>query len=71
MFIGSAMDEDPMSMKDFFVEPQKGFWLVSKILFALLCYILLRYYATSQKVAGSKPDEANKFFQFTLSFQPH
>jgi hypothetical protein len=35
------MDNDPMSMKDFFVEPQKGFWLVSEVLIALLRYILL------------------------------
>jgi hypothetical protein len=24
----------------------------------------LRYYATSQKVTGSRPDEVNEFFQF-------
>jgi hypothetical protein len=27
------MDDDPASMKDFFVEPQKGFWLVSEVQF--------------------------------------
>jgi hypothetical protein len=26
---------------------------------------LLRYYATSPKVAGSRPDEVTEFFQFT------
>jgi hypothetical protein len=30
----------------------------------------LRHYATSRKVVGSRPDEANEFFQFTQSFQP-
>jgi uncharacterized membrane protein SirB2 len=60
-----------MSMKDFFVEPQKGFWLVSKILYPLLCYILLRHYATSRKVAVLRADEVNEFFQFALSIQLH
>jgi hypothetical protein len=32
---------------------------------------VLRHYATSQKVAGSSPDEVDFFFQFTYSFQPH
>jgi hypothetical protein len=27
--------------------------------------------ATSLKVAGSRSDEVNEFFQFTKSFQPH
>jgi hypothetical protein len=27
--------------------------------------------ATGRKVAGSRPDEVNEFFQVTLSFQPH
>jgi hypothetical protein len=35
------MDDDRMSMKDFFVEPQKGFWLVSEIQFTLLHHISL------------------------------
>lgn len=36
------MDIDPSSMKDFFVEPQKGFWLVSEIKFVLSpCPIIL------------------------------
>jgi hypothetical protein len=30
-----------------------------------------RHYATSRKVAGSRPDEANEYFQFTNSFRPH
>jgi hypothetical protein len=30
-----------------------------------------RHYATSRKVAGSRPDEVIELFQFTESFQPH
>jgi hypothetical protein len=31
----------------------------------------LRHYAINKKIAGSKPDELIKFYQFAYSFQPH
>jgi hypothetical protein len=33
--------------------------------------VVFRLYATSRKVAGSKPDKVNYFFQITKSFRPH
>jgi hypothetical protein len=33
--------------------------------------VVVKYYATSWKVAGSTHDEVNEVFQFTLSFWPH
>jgi hypothetical protein len=39
------MDVDPSSMKDFFVEPQKGVWLVSEMQFVLPpCHIFLHLF---------------------------
>jgi hypothetical protein len=35
------------------------------------CKSLRRHGATSRRVAGSRPEEANAFFQFTQSFEPH
>jgi hypothetical protein len=35
------MDNDPSSMKELFVEPQKGFWLVSECSFHChVCHVI-------------------------------
>lgn len=33
LFIGGTMDNDPSTVKELFVEPQKGRWLVSECSF--------------------------------------
>jgi hypothetical protein len=37
LFVGGTMDNDPSSVKELFVEPQKGCWLVSECSF--LCQV--------------------------------
>jgi hypothetical protein len=47
------------------------FWIITSDLWGHAVVSLLRHCATSQKVAGWRPNEVIGFYQFTISFVLH